>query len=176
MMLFGLPMIAGAGSLAAGAAGVYYATSAVRSQWLGPTDWRGRTDTASVALTFDDGPSEDTERILDVLGAYNLRATFFMLGRQVELFAQIARRVVAEGHDLGNHSYSHPIYLFRSPSETRLQLERAQEIIASVTGARPLFARPPGGVRTAAYFAAARRLGLRTVQWDVAGFDWKKRT
>ena len=50
-------MIAGAGSLAAGAAGVYYATAAVRSQWLGPTDWRGRTDTASVALTFDDGPS-----------------------------------------------------------------------------------------------------------------------
>src|SRR5712691_1170775 len=99
-MLFGLPMIAGAGSLAAGAAGVYYATAAVRSQWLGPTDWRGRTDTAAVALTFDDGPSEDTERILDVLSAYNLRATFFMLGIQVELFPQIARRVVAEGTTL----------------------------------------------------------------------------
>jgi len=176
MMLFAFPMIAGVGSLAAGAAGVYYATYAVRSQWLGPTDWRGRTDTAAVSLTFDDGPSEDTERILDVLSAYNLRATFFMLGRQVELFPRIARRVVDEGHDLGNHSYSHPIYLFRSPSETRLQLERAQEIIASVAGARPRLARPPGGVRTAAYFAAARRLGLRTVQWDVAGFDWKKRT
>lgn len=169
-------MIAGAGSLAAGAAGVYYATSAVRSQWLGPTDWRGRTDTASVALTFDDGPSEDTERILEVLRAYDLKATFFMLGRQVELFPGTARRVVADGHEIGNHSYSHPIYLFRGASATRLQLERAQEIISTVAGRQPKFARPPCGVRTPAYFAAARRLGLRTVQWDVAGFDWKERT
>ena len=169
-------MIAGAGSLAAGAAGVYYATAAVRSQWLGPTDWRGRTDTASVALTFDDGPSEDTERILEVLRAYNLKATFFMLGRQVELFPETARRVVAEGHEIGNHSYSHPIYLFRGAGATRLQLERAQAIIAEVTGTQPGLARPPCGVRTPAYFAAAEALGLRTVQWDVAGFDWKERT
>src|SRR2546427_6085317 len=176
MMLFGLPMIAGAGSLAAGAAGVYYATYAVRSQWLGPSDWRGRTDTSSVALTFDDGPSEDTERILDVLGSYDLSATFFMLGRQVALFPQAARRVIEAGHEIGNHSYSHPVYLLRSPSETRAQLERAQEIIVNVTGARPRFARPPCGVRTPAYFTAARQLGLRTVQWSVAGFDWKERT
>lgn len=176
MMLFGLPMIAGAGSLAASAAGVYYATVAVRSQLLGATDWRGRTDTASVALTFDDGPSADTERILDVLGANNVRATFFMLGRQVELFPQTARRVAAEGHEIGNHSYSHPVYLLRGRDATRVQLERAQQIIAGVTGSEPRFARPPFGVRTPAYFAAARRLGLRTVQWDVAGFDWKERT
>jgi len=176
MMLFGLPMIAGAGSLAAGAAGVYYATAAVRSQWLGPTDWRGRTDTASVALTFDDGPSEDTERILEVLRAYDLKATFFMLGRQVELFPETARRVVVDGHEIGNHSYSHPIYLFRGAGATRLQLERAQEIISTITGTQPRLARPPCGVRTPAYFAAAEALGLRTVQWDVAGFDWKERT
>lgn len=175
-MLFGFPMIAGAGSLAAGAAGVYYATAAVRSQWLGPTDWRGRTDTSSVALTFDDGPSEDTPRILDILRAYDLKATFFMLGRQVEAFPEIARTVAADGHEIGNHSYSHPLYLFRSRTETHLQLERAQRIIFEVTGREPRLARPPCGVRTPAYFAAARRLGLRTVQWDVAGFDWKERT
>src|SRR5260370_36395086 len=116
-MLFPLPMIAGAGSVAVGAAGVYYAAIAVRSQWLGPSDWRGRTDTSSVALTFDDGPTEDTGRILDVLGAHGLKATFFMLGRQVKLFPQIARRVVDEGHEVGNHSYSHPPYLLRSPSQ-----------------------------------------------------------
>src|SRR5713226_10276090 len=176
MMLFGLPMIAGAGSLAEGAAGVYYATAAVRSQSLGPTDWRGRTDTASVALTYDDGPSEDTERILEMLRAYDLKATFFMLGRQVELFPETARRAVADGHEIGNHSYSHPVYLFRSRSQTRLQLERAQKIIAGVTGKQPRLARPPCGVRTPAYFAAAEALGLRTVQWNVAGFDWKERT
>src|SRR6266852_5798584 len=109
MMLFGLPMIAGAGSLAAGAAGVYYATAAVRSQWLGPTAWQGRTDTASVALTFDDGPTPDTLRILDVLGAHDVRGTFFMIGQRVERHPEIARRVVADGHAIGNHSYSHPL-------------------------------------------------------------------
>src|SRR5436853_6153019 len=106
MMLFALPMIAGVGSLAAGAAGVYYATYAVRSQWLGATHWRGRADTAAVALTFDDGPSEDTERVLAVLDAYGVRATFFMVGRQVERFPQTARRVAASGHEIGNHSYT----------------------------------------------------------------------
>lgn len=169
-------MIAGASSVAAGAAALYYATYAVRSQWLGPSDWRGRTDTSSVALTFDDGPSEDTEELLEVLRRYRTKATFFMLGRQVELFPKIARRVIEEGHEVGNHSYSHPIYLFRGLNETREQLERAQEIITKATGAQPRFARPPGGVRTPAYFAAARQLGLRTVQWSVAGLDWKQRT
>src|SRR5436853_4996166 len=105
---FESPLVAGAAFGVAALAGAYYATYAVRSQWLGPSDWRGRTDTSSVALTFDDGPSEDTERILDVLGSHDLSATFFMLGRQVALFPQAARRVIEAGHEIGNHSYSHP--------------------------------------------------------------------
>src|SRR5437868_7179492 len=83
------------------AAGVYNATYAVRSQWLGPTVWRGRTDISSVALTFDDGPSADTEDILDVLGTFDVRATFFMVGRQVEWFPHTARRAVEAGHEVG---------------------------------------------------------------------------
>jgi peptidoglycan/xylan/chitin deacetylase (PgdA/CDA1 family) len=168
------PLIGSASLLAACAAFIYYATYGVRSQWLGRTDWRGRVDTGAVALTFDDGPSEDTERILEILAEHNLRATFFMIGRHVERFPQIARRIVAGGHEIGNHSYSHPIYLYRSPRETRRQVERAQAVIKETTGVQPKIARPPCGVRTPAYFAAARRLGLRTVQWDVAGFDWKR--
>src|SRR5438105_12413889 len=103
-MLLAFPIILGTGSLLTGA-GVYYATYGVRSQWLGATDWRGRTDTSAVALTFDDGPSADTDLILNVLAEHNLRATFFMIGRQVERHPQMARRVVAEGHEIGNHSY-----------------------------------------------------------------------
>lgn len=172
------PLIGGAVLLlsAGAAAVVYYATYNVRSQLLGRADWHGRSDTGAVALTFDDGPSPDTERILDILAEHNLRAAFFMVGRYVERFPQTARRVGAEGHEIGNHSYSHPIYLYRSPRETRQQLERAQAVITETTGKRPKLARPPCGVRTPAYFAAARSLGLRTVQWDVAGFDWKQRS
>lgn len=154
---------------------VHHATYAVRSQWLGPTVWRGPVDTGSAALTFDDGPTDDTERILDQLAACDLRAAFFMIGRQVERHPRIARRVIADGHEVGNHSYSHPIYLYRSARETRRELERTQEIIAATTGVRPHWARPPCGVRTRAYFTASRELGLRTVQWTVAGYDWKRR-
>jgi peptidoglycan/xylan/chitin deacetylase (PgdA/CDA1 family) len=169
------PLMGGA-ALLAGAAGIYHATYSVRSQWLGRTDWRGRTDLEAVALTFDDGPTADTERVLDVLADHKVRATFFMIGRQVERFPQTARRIVTGGHEIGNHSYSHSIYLYHSAREMRRQLERTQAVIAATTGVSPKFARPPCGVRTPAYFRAAQQLGLRTVQWDVAGFDWKRRS
>ncbi|MDX6575288.1 MAG: peptidoglycan-N-acetylglucosamine deacetylase [Blastocatellia bacterium] len=174
-MRLGLPILA-TGSVAMAAASVYYSAVAVRSQWLGRTCWRGRTDTNSVALTFDDGPSPDTEGILDVLAKYNLSATFFMVGREVESFPGIAQRVLAEGHEVGNHSYSHPSYLFQRAAQTHAQIRRAQSVIAETIGVRPQMARPPYGVRTPAYFRAARALDLQTVQWDVAGFDWKRIT
>jgi peptidoglycan-N-acetylglucosamine deacetylase len=170
-----LPLM-GIASLLAGAAAIYHAGYSVRSQWFGPTDWRGRTDLQAVALTFDDGPGPDTQSILDVLAEHKVCATFFMIGCHVESFPQTARRIVADGHEIGNHSYSHPIYLYRSARETRRQLERAQDVVAAATGVSPKVARPPCGVRTPAYFRVARELGLRTVQWDVAGFDWKDRS
>jgi peptidoglycan/xylan/chitin deacetylase (PgdA/CDA1 family) len=169
------PSLIGTASLGI-VAGLYHATYGVRSQWLGPTDWCGRRDTEAVALTFDDGPSPDTEGILDILASQNLSATFFMIGRHVELFPRAAQRVAADGHEIGNHSYSHPIFLYRSPAETRKQLERANAVIKGVTGVTPNLARPPCGVRTPAYFSAAKDLALRTVQWDVAGFDWKRQS
>src|SRR5258708_16609158 len=103
----------GVSATATGVAGacVYHATYGVRSQWLGPTDWRGSADTDSVTLTFDDGPAEDTEGVLDKLAAANVRAAFFMIGRQVGRHPHVARRVGAERHQVPNHSYSHPIYL-----------------------------------------------------------------
>jgi peptidoglycan/xylan/chitin deacetylase (PgdA/CDA1 family) len=158
------------------AASLYYATCAVRSQWLGRTCWRGRSDTNAVALTFDDGPSPDTERILDVLRAQEASATFFMVGREVESFPGIAQRVLAAGHEVGNHSYSHPSYLFQRAGETHAQIRRAQSVIAETIGITPQMARPPYGVRTPAYFSATHALNLQTVQWDVAGFDWKRIT
>jgi peptidoglycan/xylan/chitin deacetylase (PgdA/CDA1 family) len=166
----GVAAACGAGALTL----LYHATYNVRSQLLGETVWRGRTDTNAVALTFDDGPSLDTPAVLDALREQRVKATFFLIGRQTERFPQIAQRIVAEGHEVGNHSYSHPIYLFRSGRETRRQLERTQAMIEQTTGVRATFSRPPCGVRTWSYFRAARELGLRTVQWSVAGFDWQR--
>jgi len=167
--------ITASGGLAALAAWapIYYATYAVRSQWLGPTVWHGPRNRASIALTFDDGPGQDTERVLDVLARHSVRATFFMIGRHVERHPQIARRIVADGHEIGNHSYAHPIYLYVTPSRTRRELERTQHVLRDVVGVTPSLSRPPCGVRTPAYFSAARALRLRTIQWSVAGYDWR---
>jgi len=170
-MLFPISIITG--SVAATASATYYATCAVRSQWLGATICRGRADTNEVALTFDDGPCEDTDGLLEVLENLKVSAAFFMLGRQVDQYPKIARRVVESGHEIGNHSYSHPMFLCRGANETQHQLCRAQEVITVTTGVRPTFARPPYGVRTPAYFAAARHLDLQTIQWSDTGFDWK---
>ncbi|MDQ6786272.1 MAG: polysaccharide deacetylase family protein [Acidobacteriota bacterium] len=154
---------------------VYYAAYAVRSQLLGKTFWCGNGGEKNrVALTFDDGPSLDTLEILDFLRRENVKATFFLIGREVEKYPEIARKIADENHEIGNHSYSHPIFLFRSSSRTRREIENTQEIIKRTTGIEPKIARPPCGVRSPAYFAAASKLGLQTVQWSDTGFDWKK--
>lgn len=153
---------------------IYHLAYAVRSQALGKTIWCGNFGrNKSVALTFDDGPSPDTLKILDILKAKNIKATFFLIGSRVEKYPEIAKRIALEGHEIGNHSYSHPIFLFCRASKARCELENTQEIIRNVTGITPKRARPPCGVRSQAYFAAAKSLGLQTVQWSDAGFDWK---
>lgn len=153
---------------------VYFLTYAVRSQILGETVWCGSLNDNSVALTFDDGPSPDTLKILDLLRSANIKATFFLIGENVEKYPEIARRIAEEGHEIGNHSFSHPIFLFCTSDKTRRELKKTQEVIRKITGITPLNARPPCGVRSKAYFATAQELGLRTIQWSDVGFDWKK--
>ena len=157
-------------------AAIYYAAYSVRSQLFGPTAWRGRTDTNSVALTFDDGPSAGTAKLLDVLRENNVKATFFLIGKQVEKFPRVAQRIVAEGHEIGNHSFSHKIFLYCSRRRIELELNMAQEIITNTTKVAPRIVRPPCGVRTRGYFNVTRKLRLKTIQWTTAGFDWKKCT
>ncbi len=156
---------------------VYYLAYAVRSQTLGKTFWCGNgngSSDKSVALTFDDGPSPDTLKILDFLRAENVKATFFLIGKNVEKYPEIACRIADEGHEIGNHSYSHPIYLFCAADKTCCELEQTQQVIKKITGIEPKLARPPCGVRSPSYFAAAKELGLQTIQWSDTGFDWKK--
>lgn len=161
--------------LAFGAWGaIYYSAYAVRSQILGETVWCGSGSNNSVALTFDDGPSPDTLAILEVLRSDNVKATFFLIGESVEKYPEIARKIAADGHEIGNHSFSHPIYLFCSANKVRNELEKTQEVIEKAIGVAPKLARPPCGVRSRAYFSTAKKLGLQTIQWSDAGFDWKK--
>lgn len=169
-MIIATPLLAAAWSA------VYYFAYAVRSQALGPTVWRGPRDRNEVALTFDDGPSVQTVELLEVLKQHDLTATFFLIGENASKHPEIVRQLLLEGHEIGNHSLTHRIFLYCTGDRTLKELEKTQQIISAIAGFRPRIVRPPCGVRSPAFFRAANALGLRTIQWDVAGFDWKYRS
>ena len=88
------------------------------------------TDQRIVALTFDDGPSPpDTDRLLDILATHDVKATFFMIGNRIEKHPETVRRVIAEGHQIGNHTYSHPLLGFCPPSYVQRQIERTDNLL-----------------------------------------------
>lgn len=164
-----VPPIAAAGAAAFMAWAVRGRSSAVfgRSAWRGP---RGRR---AVALTFDDGPSEGTPGILEILARHQVPATFFQCGANVERLPSIARAVREAGHEIGNHSHTHPLFCFRSPGFIAADLARAQAAIERHTGFRPVWYRAPFGVRWFGMRRAQRRLGLEAVMWTAIGYDWK---
>jgi peptidoglycan/xylan/chitin deacetylase (PgdA/CDA1 family) len=153
-----------------------FMTWAVRgrsSSIFAPNIWRGPDTRRAIALTFDDGPSESTPAIAEILARHNIPATFFLCGANVDRLPAIARDLAAAGHEIGNHSYSHP-YLFRqTPAAIRADLARAQIAIENHTGVRPRWFRPPFGVRWFGLRRAQAELGLTGVMWTTIGYDWR---
>jgi len=150
-----------------------------RSRWLldRRTDVPCRSHPC-VALTFDDGPSpEITPRVLDILREKDAKATFFVVGQEVELHPALARRLKSEGHAIGNHTYSHPsLFCFLSPRRLRDEIERAQEAIGRVTGVRPRHFRSPVGLRHPILKAALERAALEFVLWRLRTYDTRALT
>jgi len=142
---------------------------------LAPSEWRGPRDRARIALTFDDGPSEATLRLLEILARHGVTATFFQCGANVERLPAVAREVRAAGHEIGNHSHTHPMFCFRSPAFMEGEIRRAQEAIGVHTGAAPMWFRAPFGVRWFGLRGAQRRTGVGGVMWTVIGYDWKRK-
>lgn len=145
------------------------------SRVFGPSVWRGPQDRRAVALTFDDGPSESTPRILEILARHGVPATFFLIGANVERLPTVARAVVDAGHAIGNHSQTHPLLSLRSRRFIEHELRQAQETIEGHTGQRPDWFRAPYGVRWFGLAPVQQRLGLTGVMWTVIGYDWKLR-
>jgi peptidoglycan-N-acetylglucosamine deacetylase len=136
----------------------------------------GRVTSTRAAITFDDGPSaEYTPPILDALAAAGVRATFFVLGRHVRAHPEIARRIVAEGHELASHGDDHSLLTFQGPTEIARQLRALDEAVIHATGGEPtpLF-RAPHGFRSPFLVPVARRLGYRVVGWTAGVWDTTK--
>jgi len=129
---------------------------------------RGRRSQRAAALTFDDGPdAAHTPQILDVLARERVKAAFFLIGERAEAAPDVARRIAADGHDLGNHTWSHRSLWLCGPAETRWQIGRGHHAIAAASGSEPRFFRPPWGMANLATFGVLRRLGTPCVLWTV---------
>ncbi|MGH7552853.1 MAG: polysaccharide deacetylase family protein, partial [Longimicrobiales bacterium] len=165
--------VAVAGAICAASALAGYAVRGRSSSLLAPSVWRGSRERRTLALTFDDGPSEGTGELLDLLDHHQIPATFFLVGRNVERLPDLAREMAAAGHEAGNHSHSHPYFCFRSAEFIAAELRSAQETIRDVTGQTASLFRAPYGVRWLGMREAQRRLNLKGVMWTVMGLDWK---
>jgi peptidoglycan/xylan/chitin deacetylase (PgdA/CDA1 family) len=130
--------------------------------------WRGPRERRAVSLTFDDGPDPEwTPRVLDVLAREGVRAAFFLIGQRARRAPEQARRIADSGHDLGNHTWSHPSLWRCGPAHTEREIAAGHAAIADAAGAPPRFFRPPWGKTNLAMFGVARELGTPCVFWTV---------
>ena len=130
-----------------------------------------------IAMTFDDGPHpQNTTRLLDILRARNIKATFYVIGRSVELYPQVVRRTVAEGHEIGNHSQTHRLLSKLGDSELRLEMSRCRDAVVRAAGVQPRTMRPPyGGLLQRQREIVHSEFGYPVIMWSVDPLDWKNR-
>ena len=129
-----------------------------------------------IAMTFDDGPSATlTPKLLDLLAAHHIKATFFVIGENVAEHPEIVARAASEGHEIGNHSWSHPNLAKMSQENVRSQLQRTDDAIKSAIGKSPTLLRPPyGSITDHEKKWIHDQFGYDIILWDVDPLDWKR--
>lgn len=129
-----------------------------------------------IAMTFDDGPSEKlTPRLLNLLAAHHIKATFFVIGQNVVDHPEVVQRAAREGHEIANHSWSHPNLGKMSDDAVRRDLQKTDDAIKSAIGARPTLLRPPyGSISSRQKKWIHDEFGYRIILWDVDPLDWKR--
>jgi peptidoglycan/xylan/chitin deacetylase (PgdA/CDA1 family) len=169
--MLGLAMTSAAGAAAAVAAG--YQSMAPTGQWYGQTFTGLTRGSRQIALTYDDGPNDlHTLRLLEVLAKHDTRATFFLIGRYVRQHPDIAREIAKAGHSIGNHTFTHPLLIFKSEAEIRRELFLCSTALRDALDREANIFRPPFGGRRPAVLRIARELSLEPVMWNVTGYDW----
>jgi peptidoglycan/xylan/chitin deacetylase (PgdA/CDA1 family) len=134
------------------------------------------TEGPYIAMTFDDGPSATlTPKLLDLLAARHIKVTFFVIGENVAEHPEIVARAAREGHEIGNHSWSHPNFAKMSQEGVRSQLQRTDDAIKNATGKRPTLMRPPyGSLTEREKHWIHDEFGYQVILWDVDPYDWKR--
>ena len=137
---------------------------------------RVRTEGPFIAMTFDDGPHPvHTPRLLDILKRRNIRATFFVVGTNARRYPQIIRRIVAEGHEIGNHTVNHKYLSKISIEQARSEVLGCEKAIVAACGVRPRILRPPGGhINDRVKVWLNKEFGYSTIMWAVDPEDWKR--
>jgi peptidoglycan/xylan/chitin deacetylase (PgdA/CDA1 family) len=137
------------------------------------TFYRAKRADKVVALTFDDGPSPEwTPQVLDELKKAQVKATFFMLGNHVERYPEIARRVLAEGHEIGNHTYDHHVLIYYKMEELEKEIKDAEKAIKTVTGQNTRYFRPPKAWLSSREKKKIEEMGYKIVLWSLNSKDW----
>lgn len=128
-----------------------------------------------IALTFDDGPSGLTGQLLDELKAHGMKATFFVVGNRAAKYPDVLRRMVREGHEIGDHTYDHVDLTKLTEPDIKKTLLDTSETIEAACGVAPVLMRPPGGNYNAEVKSVAAELGMRVIYWSVDTRDWQSR-
>jgi len=129
-----------------------------------------------IAMTFDDGPSgPNTPRLLDLAAKDHIKLTFFLIGENAAHYPQLVQRELAEGHEVGNHSYTHPDLAKMSDDAVRAEIQKTQDAIIAASGYRPILMRPPYGAMTPKQrLWVSHDFGFKIILWDVDPLDWKR--
>ncbi|MGP4078179.1 polysaccharide deacetylase family protein [Halobacillus sp. K22] len=136
-------------------------------QLFGGLTYKVETNQKVVALTFDDGPTENVDNILTLLNKHNIKATFFLIGNEIEENKQEAKKIVNDGHQIGNHSYSHQRMIFKSPSFIKEEIEKTDEIIRNIGYKGEIDFRPPNGKKIAGLPYYLSKHNKDTITWNL---------
>jgi peptidoglycan/xylan/chitin deacetylase (PgdA/CDA1 family) len=138
---------------------------------------KGSTSQKFISLTFDDGPDPFfTPSIIDILKKTEVNATFFLVGKKAKQHPEIVKRIIAEGHGIGNHTYNH-LHPYRISSFRAMEdIRNGKNIIESITDIPVIFFRPPHGAIRPCVLKEAHRLNQKIILWSISGHDWGKKT
>ncbi|MCL4208795.1 polysaccharide deacetylase family protein [Patescibacteria group bacterium] len=147
--------------------GFYKFINSTKYQAAGTIINKVNTTQKIVALTFDDGPNEKTDEILNILDEKNIKATFYLIGEQIRLHPEEAKKIVAAGHDIGNHSYSHTRMVFKSPQFVAEEIEKTNSLIREASFSGEITFRPPYGKKFLSLPLFLAKNNIKTIMWTL---------